>query len=743
MSFFAELKRRNVFRVGFAYAVAAWVLLQMFDVIGEILELPAWGGKLILAMLVIGFFIALIVAWAYELTPEGVKRESEVDRSQSATTQTGRKLNGLIMALLVLAVAYLLFDKFWLQPRLQPETAAAPVMQESAPMGNAAMDEDVAPEAKPIDPRSVAVLPFDNRSSVSEDEFFIDGIHDDLLTTLARIGSLKVISRTSVSRYENTTKSIPEIARELGVATVMEGAVQRAGDTVRVNVQLIDAGTDQHLWAESYDRSLTTENLFAIQSEISDAIARALQTELTADEQRRINERPTENLAAYSAYLRGLRGLARREVGTMREALAEFQRAVELDPDFALAWAGIANTANVLPSWGGLTPEEGSAIAGPAARRAMELAPDLGESHLALAGVLRGDEATEQYRMAIELLPNHAPAYQWYANHLQNRPKDYAEAMALLRKAVELDPLSPIFRHQVARQLLMMGRFAEAEREIRNLVETDPGFFPAVSFMGWAVSAQGRFAEAVAWDRKAGQLDPESPFPRGSQAINLITMQDRARLVALREELAVADDPAAAPLLALVESGIAILDGRVDAAIENIRGQPSVPFVLNTEDALGWLYLYAQNYAAAREVWERANPQFFDPQTWRAAIEQKAAMGCAVGYVMARTGNAEQGRALVDETLAYLKNELPRYVEHAAAQSNRHHCHAIRGEYDETLAVAQTLLDHGHLAFWWDLRSLDYFEPLQGEPRFETLIRRIEDVMAAQRAELDRLEADA
>jgi TolB-like protein/Tfp pilus assembly protein PilF len=741
MSFFRELKRRNVFRVGIAYGVAAWVLLQVFDVIGEILELPAWGGKMILAMLVIGFFVALVLAWAYELTPEGVKRESEVDRDRPLAAHSGRRLNGLIMALLILAVSYLLFDKFWLQPRL----SMGPAATDSAAVNTVPADEAMpgdgnAPGPVQTDPHSIAVLPFENRSPVAADEFFIEGIHDDLLTTLARIGSLKVISRTSVTRYAQTEKSMPEIGRELGVAAIMEGSVQRAGDTVRINVQLIDAATDQHLWAQIYDRPLTTDNLFAIQSEISEQIARALHAELTADEEMSINKRPTENLAAYSAYLRGLRGLAQREVGTLREALAEFQRAVELDPEFALAWAGLANTANVLPAWGGLAADEARVITEQAAHRAMELAPNLGEANLALAGTLEGEAALEQYRKSLELLPNSPSAHLWYANHLQGRPKDWAKALELLERAAELDPLAPIYRHQVARQLMMMGQFEEARRILEQIIETDPQFFPAVSFMDLVLSAQGKYAEAMYWSEKSGQLDPESPFPVGSQVWNLMTLQDGDRLRRLHEHLIESGDDKSKKLIPMVESAIAVLEGRTEAAIEVLKGQPSIPFMFDALESVGWFYLQQRDYAAALEAWTKAHPWLLDQEQWADRIGMEPQIACATGFILTQTGETETGAWMVDTALTYLEQELPRYKQHPLMGTNVHHCHAIRGDYDKALQTVETLFDHGHFDFWWELPSLPYFAPLRGDPRFEKLLQRVDKEMARQRAELDHLE---
>ncbi len=263
MSFIQELKRRNVFKVGIAYLVSCWLIIQVADILLENIGTPAWVLQTIFVVLGVGFFIAMFFAWAFELTPEGVKREKEVDRSQSIAPQTGKKLNNTILILMALAIGYLLFDKFSGPAQSGSDHFS---QQNSDQSTNANEKSALTPieaiaqannEAEPtISKRSIAVLPFANRSRQEDDEFFVEGMHDDLLTNLARISALKVISRTSVLRYKDTELPIPEIAAALGVATIMEGAVQRSGDTVRINVQLIDAQTDEHLWAEIYDREL-------------------------------------------------------------------------------------------------------------------------------------------------------------------------------------------------------------------------------------------------------------------------------------------------------------------------------------------------------------------------------------------------------------------------------------------------------------------------------------------------------
>ena len=291
MNIFDELNRRNVFRVGFAYAVVGWLVAQVADVALESFGAPDWVMKTLLFLILLGFVLALFIAWVYEMTPEGIKRESQVDRTQSVVQSTGRKLDRIIIGFLAVAVIFLLADPFGHDSEpISPKATSTPVVSEPA-----------ADESAPID-KSVAVLPFAFRSNNPDDEFFAEGMHDDLLTQLAKIGSLKVISRTSVMEYKDTTKKIPQIADELGVSTIVEGGVQRSGSRIRFNAQLIDAQTDEHLWAETYNRELTAENLFDIQAEIARAIAQALHATLSPEEEANISRVLTNNLEAWESY---------------------------------------------------------------------------------------------------------------------------------------------------------------------------------------------------------------------------------------------------------------------------------------------------------------------------------------------------------------------------------------------------------------------------------------------------------
>ena len=331
-TFFKELRRRNVVRVAGVYAVVGWVLMQIATTLEESMSLPSWFDGLIVALLLIGLPIALIFAWAFELTPDGVVRTEDVAEGESITGETGRKLDYAIIGGIVALAALMIW---------QGNRAPVDVTERMPEEVEQVSEDTVIPLEK-----SIAVLPFENRSPDPNNAFFADGMHDDLLTHLSKIRDMHVISRTSVMGYANTERKIPEIARELGVATVMEGAVQRAGNRVRINVQLIDAKTDAHLWAEIYDRELTADNIFDIQSEITVAIAAALNLVLSSGDEQQLEARPTQNLEAYDAYMEGrwrsdiyFGGLE-----NIRKALASFELAISLDPEFAEAYAGKAYT---------------------------------------------------------------------------------------------------------------------------------------------------------------------------------------------------------------------------------------------------------------------------------------------------------------------------------------------------------------------------------------------------------------
>src|SRR5713101_2310063 len=356
-NFFAELKRRNVYKVAIAYAVVAWLLMQIASQIFPFFEIPNWAVRLVVLLLVIGFPVAMILAWAFELTPEGIKRAEDVDLSKSVTRKTGRKLDFFIIAVLLLVIGILLFQRF----------------HRNVPSVTASLAE-----------KSIAVLPFENLSEDKANAYFADGIQEEILTRLAKIADLKVISRTSTQQYQSKPGNLSEIAKQLGVANILEGSVQKAADQVRVNVQLIQVASDSHLWADTYDRKLV--DIFAVESEMAKAIADALQAKLTGGEQQALAAKPTNNAEAYDAYLRGLALEVRASSPTDSEKVVGFyERAVQLDPAFALAWARLSR-ANAQVYFGGLDKTSArNDVAQRAFNTAQKLQPNSLETLLAQA----------------------------------------------------------------------------------------------------------------------------------------------------------------------------------------------------------------------------------------------------------------------------------------------------------------------------------------------------------------------
>lgn len=441
MSLFEEFKRRNVFRVAIAYIILAWLMAQVAELLLETFGAPDWVLKSLLALFLVGFPFALFFAWAFELTPDGIKKERDVDRSQSITPQTGRKLDRSIIAVLIVALGYFAWDKFSDVPGPEPEQVQT---------AQEAVDETSVQSSLPTD-KSIAVLPFDNRSANEEDEFFTTGIHDDLLTQLAQISSLRVISRTSVVQFKNTSKSIREIAELLGVATILEGGVQRAGNQVRINMQLIDAATDAHLWAQTYDRELTTNNIFAIQSEIASAVTLAMRATLSPEEQTRIADVPTQNMEALEEYFKGRAELDQRTRPAIESARMRFEHARELDPGFALALAGEAQAIMLLSdsqsSYGDIPEIESNAMARPLLETALQLAPD-NPQVLAVFGLLEGNEdnlsaALKYYERSLALNPSSGEVLNWHRMALFGAGR-IKESMDMNMRMIEVDPMSMI-----------------------------------------------------------------------------------------------------------------------------------------------------------------------------------------------------------------------------------------------------------------------------------------------------------
>jgi TolB-like protein len=478
-SLVTELKRRKVYHVTVLYLVLAVGGLQVLDLLVPETALPAWSSAFFVGLSIVGLPLVVVFAWTFDITPQGVRRTSD------------------------------------------------------------AIPEDASPESSDVDETVVAVLPFDNLSGAPEADPFAVGLHDDLLTELSRVSALTVISRTSVRGYRDTTKTIREIARELGVGTVVEGGVQMAGNRIRLNVQLIDARTDVHRWAERYDRELTAENIFHLQSELAAKVLVALKTHLTTAEQARISETPTANLEAYRLFTMGRDIVIERTAEALTKGIQHLERAIDLDPDYALAWAWLGLGLVALLDYRHVEAEELLSRAKHACHRALELDPQLAEAH-AFHGCLRSHlrdcpGALEAHTRALELRPGFAGAHQWtcWVELLMGHA---AEALVAARKATRLDPLDPEARGNRAMAELAAGEVEAARQEAGHALQQFHAFDYARWVDGLALYSLGRREEgsavlqqlterwASAWPDTARALDHVAS-QEGSAARDILVRQ--------------------------------------------------------------------------------------------------------------------------------------------------------------------------------------------------------------------------
>src|SRR5213595_199053 len=394
-SFFAELKRRNVYKVAVAYIVAGWALSQGIAQVFPVFDVPNWVIRLIVLLIIIGLPIALVLAWMFELTPEGIKRTATADAMPDVT----RKKKYVWIYVVVMG-AVISIGLFFLGRYTATNTASA-----------------ARTEAATVPSKSIAVLPFDNLSRDPDNAFFAEGIQDEILTRLAKVADLKVISRTSTQHFNSAPEDLRDIAKKLGVMNILEGSVQKVADQVRVNVQLINAMTDAHLWAETYDRKLT--DIFAVESDIAKTIAETLQAKITGSEKNSIAKAPTANPEAYELYLKGRFFWNKRSGVDLRKAIEFFNQAIAKDPNYALAYGGLADSYLLLPNYGSTSSQEALPPARAAVTKALELDDSLAEAHASLGLLdtldLDLERALSELERAVQLKPNYATAHHWLA----------------------------------------------------------------------------------------------------------------------------------------------------------------------------------------------------------------------------------------------------------------------------------------------------------------------------------------
>ncbi len=675
-NFFAELKRRNVYKVAVAYAVVAWLLIQVATQVFPFFELPNWAVQVVVLAMVIGFPIAVVASWAFEMTPEGIKLERDLDRRVSR--KTGRKLTALITVVAAVAAGVTTF-RFLHSERSNAERQPA--------------------LAAEIDSKSIAVLPFENLSEEKANAYFADGIQDEILTRLSKIADLKVISRTSTQRYKSAPENLPEIARQLGVAHILEGSVQKQGDAVHVTVQLIKAATDSHVWADSFDRKLT--DIFSVESEVAKAIADQLQVRLTGREKEVIAAKPTDNPEAYDAYLRGLAYTLKTQntPANYIGAHKHFREAVRLDPKFALAWALLSyvdargyHTTNLQPT----------AVLREEARQAFETAlaldVNLGEAWVAKGYYHYGcvndfETAVRCYEQARKFLPNSSLIPQSLAFVARDQGQ-WERSESYFNEAERLDPrnVSLLTRH--AQFYIAMRRFPEALRKLDQILDIVPNDIDALVEKAAIAQAEGDLPRAATL---LAQVRPAAGDPTAWEtlAYQAILEHRPAEIISRLKELLAKPDP-----------DLGYLNGEL-------------------RFWWGWAQEVAGDHTAAQETWREARAELEaflkeQPENW-SLLDDLALIAMGLGDKAAAFTFIERAIALhsIDKDAA----NSPQSIDILARVAAR------LGEPDRAIAVLQKILSipcNGGLATGMPLtpallRLDPMFDPLRSDPRFRKL----------------------
>jgi len=667
---------------------------------------------MLIAFLILGMPIALLFAWAYEVTPDGIKRTVDVTPDESITSTTGRRIDFLIIGILVIAVA-LLALKIWTSPDSEPVELALDIE------------------------KSIAVLPFKNLSADQENaEFFASGVHDELLTLLSKLGELKVISRTSVERLDPNL-SMPEIGKLLGVATVLEGQVQRAGNQLRINVQLIRAADDSHVWANIYNRELTAENVFAVQSDIARTIAAALHAELSDNEEAALEEPPTRSTAALEHFMLAGPLVDRGSFDSLPRAVRHYEDATDLDPDYAEAWVALARTKARMYQTGMIGLQEYIDAAGPAIELAIELGYHLpaAQAQLATLRWQAGDNAAAEdaFKSALDASPANPKILAAHGKYLRVTGRS-VEAVPVLEKALELDPLNVELRFELGKAAMFTGDIEKNLEQAEKILEIDPSSVHGyVAYLQSYVSL-GRYDLAWPWYLKAMDSDPDDfelwahaayfaellgakvwPDRYMTRAIELgsgkqATLRCRIHIHMLRDEFEAA--------LAIARDALAAnLDDRWftrNMFLRMLRDE-----ALRTGDLDSSISLYREN-----------RPELFEALPVITVDNIYAAADLAL--LLRRAGNPAQAELLVDAAMTWYRKFQPDGVFGDTTTIVYVHLLVLKGENRKALDVLREAVDAGWAYDWfWHIGNKN-LDSIRDEPEFQEIVAELEAAMAAQ-----------
>ena len=739
MSLFTELKRRNVIRVAIAYIAGAWLLTEVSGTLFPVFGIPDWGVRFVVIVLALGFLPALIISWAYELTPEGLKREKDVVRDTSITHITAKRLDGITIGLIVVALAFILADRLWLSPRLAGQSAVS---------AEVVTDPVQTPEPQLPEPdyptNSVAVLPFANMSAGEDTAYFSDGLADTLLHMLAQVPGLRVPARTSSFKFRDYTGDISEVGDTLQVGAVLEGSVQLYGEKVRVTTQLIDTRTGYHLWSGNYDQNLS--DIFAVQDTIASEVVSALRLTLLDETQERLDQTRSDNVEAYTEYLLGIDNLYPNTTESLERAAVHMQKAIELDPEYADAHSALGSIYLDMVEWGSIGGAEGLARAKDAASRALAIAPESSEALAALGAVeyYDGNQETagQLLKKAIEKGPNNVRALQKFGVYAYIQLR-FAEAEDIFQRALALDPLNDFGYMLLVMDLRTQKRFPEALEVIAKWRKAVPESVNVSANEATCYSLQGKYAaalQAVLTDPVDDPKDPEGPASIAWPYL-IMDMPDEARewfdkAIKMNPEHPVS---LAAPLWLNFyqqqneEESVRLARELLANRIERRRGSRLVAVFVLLEYAAK-----SGQHEILLELLDNLYPNLFDDPPYDLQKDWFAAF--YVGLALIQSGDIDRGGHLLR---AYLEIQdqndkaLGVHWSSVAARLALGEREAAMSKFRELARVnkwswpgimSQTMLRHSSI-----------FDPIRNEPEFIALLELYETNAAEQRRLLQEM----
>lgn len=709
MSFFEELKRRNVFRIAVAYLVSAWVALQLADIVLESIEAPHWVIQAFMLAIGLGFPLALVFAWAFELTPEGIKKEKHVDRSQSITHQTGQRMNRGIIVALTIAVALLLFDRF--MPRGAPEPAVEPA--------SAAAQAEQA--------KSIAVLPFVNMSSDTEQEYFSDGISEEILNSLARVKELKVAGRTSSFAFKGQNQDLRQIGETLGVEHILEGSVRKSGTKVRITAQLIQVDDGFHLWSDTYDREM--DDVFAIQDEIATAILTQLKAHLLDGEQVTVTTARADS-RAYDLYLLAKQRMYERTGPTIQSAADLLDRAIAIDDTYAPAYAqrGIATLllSEGAGTYGDIPLEQAQSQGKLYLEKALDLDPELAEARAGLGLYYIGgltatswQQGVEALQKALSLNPGLIDASNWLNNAYQALGKP-AEARKVVMNMIERDPL---YRPGVRNAINTFNIFGQPELamahldRIRHLIPNESTIYSSEAAV---MRHQGRVAEGMALADSAVELQSSNSVARLTRSLLWMDSYQWERVAVEGEEWT--------PIVALK-----VLGRSEEASILAFKRAEELADV----QTLFWLL---NQTGRSDEVVTYLEQRWTDLESLRKDFPPYSGFGdflmLDVALAYSRTGNEQRFGEAMNMILAVHDDLKSQGVNNMLFSMNEASYQALAGNLQSSLEYLDRAITQGFIATVRITETWLWLEPLEGDPRFEAIQARMIEHLNKERAAL-------